>query len=533
MQKLFKAIALLLPLISSLLPLQASDDVIRERPSGETTIFWRSGGAYEYFYDTPSLVQQTGLALEMITAPATDAGQTREVFIKDILSTGREGTYVRGTLSADGTTLTVPSGQVIEFWEERGYGIYLSLVDLTVEGFSTYYTLIKGDIEYRLNDGVWELQGTADPTTGNKSRVVGAIYTDDNSYSGYCEWQTQLHPVEQALVTPPADLVTTTYSMRYGKGGETSLRTINVGFADDKVYMQGLSEALPDSWMEGTIDGNDVSIAMQFAGIANDYVAYYLPTKRTDTWNADYQMTFYNYTSVDAVHLTLEADRQVITTAPLANSKQAQAILITRGPKWINNASTILFADEPTFTAFTENPATPAAPIFVEYDDSRFAERQYTKVCFDIPTTDSEGGFINPDKLSYCFYLDDDIPYIFYADDYLFFSEDLDEIPYNYSDGLDFKTPGHTYVYMTGFERIGCQTIYRGGGEEHRSPIVYYNVDKRQVEGEDVDGMYSVLAPTSSSYSFDVLGRVYPAHQSEGFTKGHGIVISNGRKTIK
>lgn len=502
-----------------------SDDVIRERPTGETTIFWRSGGAYEYFYDTPSLVQQTGLALEMIT-------NGNDVFIKDILSTGREGTYVRGTLSADGTTLTVPSGQVIEFWEERGYGIYLSLVDLTVEGFSTYYTLVKGDIEYRLNDGVWELQGTADPTTGNKSRVVGAIYTDDNSYSGYCEWQTQLHPVEQALVTPPADLVTTTYSMRYGKGGDEFLRTVNVGFAADKVYMQGLCEALPESWMEGTVEGDDISIAMQFAGIVNDYIAYYLPTKRTDTWSDDYQMTFYKYASVDAVHLTLDDSRQSITTAPLTGSKQAQAIMVTRGPQWINNANTIAAIDEPVFTAFTEHPATPASPIFVEYDDSRFAERQYTKVSFDIPTTDSEGGFINPDKLSYCFYLDDDIPYIFYADDYLFFSEDLDEIPYNYSDGLDFKTPGHTYVYMTGFERIGCQTIYRGGGEEHRSPIVYYNVDKRQVEGEEVDGLNTVLAP-ASSYAFDLQGRVYQEHQSKGFSKGHGIVISNGRKTLK
>lgn len=489
-----------------------SDDVIRERPAGQSSLFWRTGGAYEYFYDVPSPAPQTGLALEMIT-------DGQEVFIKDILSTGREGTYVRGTLSADGQTLTVPAGQVLNFWEDRGYGIYLSLVDLTVEGFTTYYTLVEGDIVYRLNDGLWELQGTADPTEGEKARVLGAVYTDDNSYSGYCDWATQLHPVEQPLVTPPADLTTTTYSMRYGKGGDEARRTVNVGFADDKVYMQGLTEALPDSWLEGSVTADGIDIPMQFAGIHNDYIAYYLPAKRTDTWSTDYQMTFYKYTSTPTVHLTVDADRQVFT------SDKQQAILVTRGPQWTGNANTIAAIDEPVFNAFTEHPATPASPIFVEYDDSRFAERQYTKVSFDIPTTDVDGGFINPDKLAYCFYIDDDIPYTFYADDYLFFSEDRDEIPYNYADALDFQTPGHTYVYMTGFERIGCQTIYRGGGEEHRSPIVYYNVDKRQVEGEDVDGLCTVLAPLAVSGTYDLQGRRY--------TKGHGLIINHGRKTIK
>lgn len=505
-------IATLMLTASSAYGIGTSDDVIRERPAGESTLFWRSGGAYEYFYDVPSPAPQTGLALEMVTNGS-------DVYIKDILSTGREGTYVHGSLSDDGQTLTVPAGQVLNFWDERGYGIYLSLVDLTVDGFTTYYTLVEGDIVYSLHDGVWELQGTADPTNGEKARVLGAVYTDDNSYSGYCDWATQLHRVEQALVTPPDGLTTTTYSMHYGKGGDEYLHTINVGFADDKVYMQGLSEALPDSWMEGNVTPDGIDIPMQFAGILNDYIAYYLPAKRTDTWNADYQMTFYKYSSVESIHLTTDADHQVLTAAP------KEAIVVTRGPQWINNANTIAFIDEPVFNAFTERPATPASPIFVEYDDSKFAERQWTKVSFDIPATDVDGGFINPDKLSYCFYIDDDIPYTFYADDYLFFSEDLDEIPYNYADALDFKTPGHTYVYMTGFERIGCQTIYRGGGEEHRSPIVYYNVEKREVEGGDVNGLCTVLAPLAAHGSYDLQGR--------RFAKGHGIVISNGRKSLK
>lgn len=515
MPKIFRTIALAAALTASATATYAigtSDDVIRERPAGESTLYWRTGGAYEYFYDVPSPAPQTGLALEMIKA---DDG----VYIKDILSTGREGTYVRGTLSDDGTTLTVPAGQVINYWDERGYGIYLSLVDLVVDGFTTNYTLVKGDIVYTLHDGIWELQGTADPSTGNKARVVGAVYTDDNSYSGYCDWLTQLHPVEHALAVPPADLVTTTYSMRYGKGGEELLRTINVGFAGDKVYMQGLSEALPDSWLEGNVTDGAINIPQQLAGIYNDYIAYFLPTKRTDTWSNDYQMTFYKYSTIDAVHLTLADDRQVFTADP------KQAILITRGPEWINNANTILFVDEPTFTSFDEHPATPASPIFVEYDDSKFAERHWTKVHFEIPATDSEGGFINPDKLSYCFYIDDDIPYIFYADDYMFLPTDLEEIPYNYNDPLDFKEPGNTYVYMTGFERIGCQSIYRGGGEERRSPIVYYNVDKRQVEGEDVDGIAFPLSARPATHPYSLDGR--------RFTKGHGIVISNGRKALK
>ena len=99
-----------------------------------------------------------------------------------------------------------------------------------------------------------------------------------------------------------------------------------------------------------------------------------------------------------------------------------------------------------------------------------------------IPLLDTEGNFMNPSKVSWQIFVDDDEPFTLYPDEYKYLSEAIDEIPYiftaeqqvKFSRSYIYEKAYGIYIFETGFRRIGVQTIYRGGGEEHRSNIVYY-----------------------------------------------------------
>ena len=57
------------------------------------------------------------------------------------------------------------------------------------------------------------------------------------------------------------------------------------------------------------------------------------------------------------------------------------------------------------------------------------------------------------------------------------------------------------YIFETGFRRIGVQTIYRGGGEEHRSNIGWHYFGG--------DAVHSIAAddPSGEMQHFDLSGR--------------------------
>ena len=76
------------------------------------------------------------------------------------------------------------------------------------------------------------------------------------------------------------------------------------------------------------------------------------------------------------------------------------------------------------------------------------------------------------------------------------------------------------YIFQSGFDRIGVQTIYRGGGEENRSEIGYYVTNAIN----DVSGQKA--APVQH---FDITGRpVSAGHKGLTITrKADGSVVKH------
>ena len=198
-------------------------------------------------------------------------------------------------------------------------------------------------------------------------------------------------------------------------------------------------------------------------------------------------------------------------------SKLDLGLIINAGKAEVSSHEVYL---RPTFYLFNEQPATPASPeftYFLPYAETEYYAHGYAG--FNIYTTDVDGNYILPSKLFYTCYLDR-TPLVFRAEDYANQDEDITEIPYDFSN-YDIVGGGTTsryiYFYTGDFDYFGVQTIYRGGGEERRSPIIYYP------DGGPDSGIGEL--PSSDATVIETMYLDLQGRQLDGLTKGVNIVV--------
>jgi hypothetical protein len=191
----------------------AKVDIITEQPEGNLVTYTRSGeymtvSLYGYITDA-----QTG-QLKVVYA---EDGKT--VYIQDPLCYGEgQGVWVKGELSDDGLTISVPLGQYVAYNEEDGYGLLLSwgateAIDL---GDDFYWVMFTPDenveaVTYAVNEseGTISLVGSEgdafaeEPNNWNALGVAG-IWDDDLSVATI-EWKTVWTVLEEAEAAVPAD----------------------------------------------------------------------------------------------------------------------------------------------------------------------------------------------------------------------------------------------------------------------------------------------------------------------------------------
>ena len=118
-----------------------------------------------------------------------------------------------------------------------------------------------------------------------------------------------------------------------------------------------------------------------------------------------------------------------------------------------------------------QTPATPTISSFSDY----YALQGYGEISFQLPANDTENNSLDTEKLFYNIYFDDKA-YTFTNDWYSKVTTDMTDVPYSYSDNLDFFVSGEKhdlFFYMEDYSHVGVQSIYKDGEKEYRSPIVY------------------------------------------------------------
>ena len=131
---------------------------------------------------------------------------------------------------------------------------------------------------------------------------------------------------------------------------------------------------------------------------------------------------------------------------------------------------------KPVLEPYFDHAATPANPEVIDFNDEGEIGG-YNMGQFSVPTIDTEGNFISPNDLYYRIYFDEDELFTFGPDEYPYVKEFMTDVPYNYTEAYDITKGGsYIYFYETGFQRVGIQSVFRGGGEEHMSEIVYMDI---------------------------------------------------------
>jgi len=423
-------------------------DIITEQPEGELKTYVRSGYCMYSYWGYIFATTQDGMAMQIVFA---EDGKT--VYLQDPIAMYTDGVWVKAELSEDGKTITMPLFQYLGYWDAYGYGIITAWVDVTVEdGYLVYQTnMDKQEVTYTLgDDGTITLNGTSGNIDTYEASGLAIIYDDDMSWTSYLDWESVYTPFEANPVVAPDEAVFSNYSMSYVQDGAPYGKMVQAAKVGDDFYIKGFSSYVPDGIMKGTVNGDKAIFpSNQYLGVGS---GYFLSMTGCDEEGSPYENLEFDY-NAETTTLTSSQTLGVVTNSAIAE-----------------------LYNQPVFGPYIDHAATPANPSVLGFSDAGSIDG-YNYGQFSIPTVDVDGNFIDPNDLYYRIYFDDDELFTFGPDEYPYVEEYMTDVPYNYTEGYDFGQGGsYIYFYETGFQRVGIQSVFKGGGEEHVSDIVYYTL---------------------------------------------------------
>ena len=437
-------------------------DIITEQPEGELRTYVRSGGATRASMYFENKRRQDGMVSNVVFAPD---GKT--VYFQNIVSHAANGTWVKGTI--EGNQILVPYGQLVNWWDvdskgETNYG--LQLAQVTVNGSHDNYSYTtEGNAVYTMKGDSLVLEGTHGNPEDNMFIGLGLMYSNafEGEWSYYLDYETVYTRIQEELVTPPEGLETVKYGMTYGIYGHF----VNVGFDGNDVYVQGMAETnFPEAWVKGTITSdNKIFFPAQFVGPRSVYYYYLFGTQIK--YENEYYGGTYSHIWDNGKGATFEYDPETRT------------FWTEEGFVFNNSRDSLLEYEryaKARLAPYVERAVKPADPKITQIDD-RFWAFGYSMstVAISVPCMDDDGNFIDPKKLWYSLYVDDDDPYLLYQDEYEGLPYDgVDEIPYLFSNGRTiFPKSYGLYIFQNGFDRMGIKSIYYGGDDRIETDIFY------------------------------------------------------------
>lgn len=502
-------------------PAAKAATVVSATPEGTHKVYTRSGISY-YLNDWDGKiyqVPQSGWAAVLVFA------NDGKVWLQSPVQMMNNGTWISGTLSADGKKIVVPSGQVIFSNAQQTVAVTAIVRTQVVQGTDTLLTYVpdtvNSDITYNIaDDGTVTLE--ASDTTASRG-IGGMLVGGDNngSWNGFADFGTTYTPFAEPFVSVPDGLSPVPYAAtyldrtaQYLHPGARTGHQLKVAKSGDELYVQGIGPSFPDAWMKGTVSGGKATFASkQYQGTQNGYFCYFYALDSTVTHFQWGDMVTYKL----ADNVTFDYNA---TTGALTNPDRA--IDVNAGT---DQASYIIQMVAEELKPYTEVAATPADPAINAYGDFYQQEGDLNLMSY-ISTLDVNGELMNTDKLYYSIYLNDK-PFTFTKTAYPNLTADLTEVPYKFTDNDMIGSQGlNVYIKAEGPDSIGVQSIYYGAGERRVSRVVY-----RVINTSGIAEAHAAATVVAERY-YDLTGRRVARPE-------HGIVIketiySDGtRKAVK
>lgn len=244
--------------------------IITAAPADAEVRNYTRGGSGLY-YTSQGISYQSGTVVVAVDG--------NDWYIKDPIAGASQGVWVKGTLSEDGKTLTVAASQPVYYNANYNACMVVSYGDFTGQSFTRN---ANKTITYSVDGNVLTLNGAEATISGsnvNFTETLGIFWDDDDTWQGYGEWNTVL-TYDADYVAPSTDLVELPEGAEVvgwymnatsvSSTGSTPIQgqNINVAFVGSDVYVQGIFKALfPNSWIKGTIDGQNITFAnVQYLG---------------------------------------------------------------------------------------------------------------------------------------------------------------------------------------------------------------------------------------------------------------------------
>ena len=554
---------------------KALGNLITEQPEGEVKQYVRSGFGFTVSDGTLFTTTQ-----DAKTSIVYDADGTT-VYIKNIvngMSYDFGDSWAVGTLSADGTTITVSLEQTVGWSWMYDVGIRLAWGRTVINDEGTMVSFERDETVteavYVIDGETISLQGTSGATEFQNTiedfvaEGLTCVYEDDGAWPGYLEWNTVLTerepvPVPEIITEQPAgelhSYIRSGANIYQGWDGPAMVNQsgmADVVFDEDgeTVYLRDVVyEVASNVWVKGTINADRTKITVPMGqylywdengeyGMVLQWMSTNVETTTDEEGNEQNVMTVTVHQGVTEATYTIDGETISLDNCSGDPNAQFPSNFIATGMGVVyNNDLTFCAMDFNTvYNEFHLVPAVPADPVL--YEDSWFdsgEEDGYSCFDFTVLAEDVDGNYIDPTHLVYSIFTDDDVPFVFEAATYSNdLTEDMTDIPYEiYNGGYDFDL-SRIYFYRTNMgdnpmftQRIGIQVHYdvpvTSKGRDitivrNSSNIVYW-----ELPPSAISEVRTEPTTTDDAY-YNMMGQRFNA----GSTLPAGIYIHKGKKII-
>lgn len=426
-----------------------------------------------FYFSGESFVNMMGyeaqLPFDGIWGKIVEAPDNKTIYINNPIGAYYSDAWIKGErTTGDTIEVKLPQQFVHEEYDGMSNDAWLyKLVPVKVEQDGETYTTFKPDSTSQTVKYVWRNDSIVLVNTTQDSKLLG-MCTEEGEWYGYGDYIQQYTVFDQQPVAPKDETKATQMSITYYDSGQRYGRVKKVVREGNDIYIAGLNKNIPSGWAKGTISGNKATFSgHQYMGLDSVTASYafFEPVSHNMVWDSEIGDSIENLTLADAITFAYDADKGTLSTD--------STFVANQGYKMFNQVFTY---DGATLEPWTEKAATPLAVDASTMSYMPFSEEYgYGLLAFAPSEFDADGYILDANKLYYSIYLDDDVLTID-PDDYTLFPYETTEIPFTYSDMLDFVNYAgmwQVYTFVTGIDRIGVQMIYKGGGEVRKSAITY------------------------------------------------------------
>lgn len=276
-------------------------------PAEGTEIHYTRSGVGLSWNDGTSSYDQVEATGDLLMVECEDG----TVYIKDVISQFKPGTYVKGT--KEGNTITIPTGQVIYYNSNYSLSYFLAWGDTDGAGDYTYDSTADA-ITFTIDGDVISLNGSS------IDRVIAPFYTyQGNTYCASAEFNTvwtlneEWEPlvINEELVTLPAGIEAEQwFATGADHAGAAFNRSAQVAFDGTDVYVSGLFSNFPNAFIKGTLEGTKVTFkGLQFIGTYSSTYNMYAVGVNSSNDMDNFTMTY------DEEAQTLTSDMGIVANA--------------------------------------------------------------------------------------------------------------------------------------------------------------------------------------------------------------------------